>query len=144
MKIAVAHWWFKSSSGNGVYETTLWRDKDSGAGPTLFTYSCNCPGWCRKVTNLGRTCKHVRECEQFGQTAPNAIKYSYVYKPGQTVAQAKPHLLLGKPTVVNLKQEAKKKAMIDMLQNMPPLTSLIEPEPEPPPPEEPYSRKFNI
>jgi len=48
-------WWnFKSKSnptGKG-YTTILWDDG---------TYSCNCPGWTRRVDDNKRICRHVKE-----------------------------------------------------------------------------------
>ncbi len=45
-------WTFPSSSSNKEYETVKWDDG---------TYSCNCPGWTRRVKNGERTCKHIKQ-----------------------------------------------------------------------------------
>lgn len=64
-------WTFRSTSGNGRYETLLYRDG---------TTSCNCPGWTRRTaSDNSRTCKHVRfvaigsadrECEDMHDYRP--------------------------------------------------------------------------
>lgn len=44
-------WNFPSKSNpNKKYETVKWEDG---------TYSCNCPGWTRRVKNNQRICRHV-------------------------------------------------------------------------------------
>ena len=46
-------WDFKSKSNpSKKYETVKWEDG---------TYSCNCPGWTRRVTNGKRICTHVKQ-----------------------------------------------------------------------------------
>lgn len=61
MNRPVYRWVFQSSSGSGTYETLLWEKEGGGADG----FTCNCPGWTRRVGAYGeRTCKHVRACSQ--------------------------------------------------------------------------------
>jgi hypothetical protein len=64
-------WTFRSSSGNGTYETLLLTDG---------TTSCNCPGWCRRVDAEGkRSCKHTRAVHM--GTADRDAEATHRYAP---------------------------------------------------------------
>lgn len=55
MKSLHTTFFFKSSSGDGLYQTLLYDDK---------TTSCDCKGWTRRVAGDGsRSCKHTRLVE---------------------------------------------------------------------------------
>jgi hypothetical protein len=64
MKTPTHRWTFESSSSNKTYETLKYDDG---------SLSCDCPGWCRRVSQDGsRTCKHVRavQCGEAGSGRP--------------------------------------------------------------------------
>lgn len=60
---------FTSSSSTKTYQTLQYDDS---------TTSCDCPGWTRRVTKNGRTCRHTRSVDlgTADAEATNFIEYA--------------------------------------------------------------------
>lgn len=75
MNPIVKMWIFKSSSGQGKYQTLQYAD-----GAT----SCDCPGWTKRVYPGGRRmCKHTRLVDA-GMADDSALSV-VSYKPGEVM-----------------------------------------------------------
>lgn len=104
-------WWFKSSSSGGLYESIYWSNGD---------LSCNCPGWTRRVTNNGRSCKHTREILAYDYNPPSAEKSVLIFQDGSQTVGAFSH------------------------DNKKPKPIISYSKPEPAPSVDPFARKFNL